>query len=342
MKWKDTEVECQLFFYNNYNYYKLNNKNEDPFYVPSWWYDVISRGYIYPKLDISNVKTNKVTTLNPDSTLFFDKGSGFPRFKLGLTNNKRCIKLAKADYVVVSGEANYKTTTDEYVILEDDDSNERLYFIKYEDWKIYFNDRLDIFVANLRGLHDFTPNVKVLYKGCLQSFEKDSIYLAKYALGEYTLPYITDNDLDKICCNMCPDPTYEEFLSIIDMLNSDDASVVQLGIKMLAGYNIEKYKLSFRLILCTRKNWFNWSRNLVACKQLIETLGINNWDIYDNFASGSYRCERDGEAYTVEDIAIAKRLAFKLIKDDLQNYLYNYYTSRNYKWLPDERTVELK
>lgn len=273
--------------------------------------------------------------------MFFDKGSGFPRFKLGLTDNKRCIKVGKADYVVVSGEAEFKTTDEEYVVLEDNDSDERLYFVKYEDWKIYFNDSLSFFVNALVGLHNFT-NAKVIYKGKLQSFEKNSVYLAKYALGEYTIPYITDNDLDKICCSMCPDPTYDEFLSIIDMLNSDDASVVQLGVKMLAGYNIEKYKLSFRLILCTRKNWYNWSRNLVACKQLIETLGINNWDIYDNFAGGSYRCEREGESYTIEDLAIAKRLASKFIREDLQQYLQNYYTSRNYTWLPDERTVELK
>lgn len=341
MKWKETDIECQLFNYNNYNYYKVNNKVGDPFYVPSWWYGVISRGYIYPKLDLSNVETNKVTSINAGSTLFFDKGSGFPRFKLGLTDNKRCIKVGKADYVVVSGEAEFKTTDEEYVILEDDDSDQRLYFVKYDEWKIYFNDSLAFFVNALVGFHNFT-NVKVIYKGKLQSFEKSSVYLAKYALGEYTIPYITDNDLDKICCSMCPDPTYDEFLSIIDMLNSDDASVVQLGVKMLAGYNIEKYKLSFRLILCTRKNWYNWSRNLVACKQLIETLGINNWDIYDNFAGGAYRCERDGESYTIEDLAIAKRLASKFIREDLQQYLQNYYTSRNYTWLPDERTVELK
>ena len=342
MKWKDTEIECQVFNYSNYNYYKINNKTEDPFYVPSWWYGIISRGYVYPKLDLSSVENNKVTTINSESTLFFDKGSGFPRFKLGLTDSKRCIKMGKADYIVVSGETNFRTTDEEYVILEDDDSNERLYFVKYQDWKIYFNDQLNYFVANLRGLHDFTANVKVIYKGRLQSFEKDSVYLAKYASGEYTLPYITDNDLDKICCSMCPDPTYEEFLSIIDMLNSDDASVVQLGVKMLAGYNIEKYKLSFRLILCSRKNWYNWSRNLVACKQLVDTLSINNWDIYDEFASGSFRCQRDGESYTIEDIAIAKQLAKKLIIEDLQKRFQTYFLDRNYQWLPDERTVDLK
>lgn len=53
---------------------------------------------------------------------------------------------------------------------------------------------------------------------------------------------------------MCPEPTYEEFVSILDMLDSQDASVVQLGTKMIAGYNVDKYKLSMRLILTTRSN----------------------------------------------------------------------------------------
>ena len=85
-------------------------------------------------------------------------------------------------------------------------------------------------------------------------FDKDSLYLARYALGSYNLPYITDNNLDKVICDMCPEPTYEEILSLIDMLDSEDASVVQLGVKMLTGFNVEKYKLTFRLILYTRSN----------------------------------------------------------------------------------------
>lgn len=342
MKWENTDIECKLFNYNNYSYWRKNGRTGDPFSEPSWWYGLISRGFAYPKLDLSNVDSNQVTTLNSESVLFFDPGSGFPRFKLGLTDNKRCIKIGKANYIVTSGTANYKTSQSDYVILEDNDPDRHIYFVEYDDWKIYFNESLANFVHNLQGFHDFTADVKVIYQGKIQSFEKDSVYLAKYATGEYTLPYITDSDLDKICCSMCPDPTYDEFLSIIDMLNSDDASVVQLGIKMLAGYNIEKYKLSFRLILCTRKNWYNWSRNLVACKQLVETLDINNYDIYDNFVSGCYRCARQNENYTLEDIAIAKQLGTKFIREDLQKYLNNYYVDRDYVWMPDERTVELK
>lgn len=78
--------------------------------------------------------------------------------------------------------------------------------------------------------------------------------MAKYLDGQYTKPFVTDVQLDKIICEMCPEPTYEEFNSVLDMLNSEDASVVQLGVKMLTGYNVEKYKLSMRLILLTRRN----------------------------------------------------------------------------------------
>ena len=339
MKWKDTDTECKLFNYSNYNYWLNNNRVGDPFYEPSWWSEVFVRGFVYPKQDLSKVDSFKTKTIKAESTLYFDSGSAFPRFKLGLTDNKRCIKTAKANYIVTSGETNYRLSSKEYVVLEDCTG---IYFVAYDEWKIYFNENLTNFVNRMIGFHNFASDVKVIYTGRLQSYEKDSLYLAKYATGEYTVPYIIDTDLDKICCSMCPEPTYEEFLSIIDMLNSDDASVVQLGVKMLAGYNVDKYKLSFRLILCTRKNWFEWSKNLVACKQLVDTLGIDRYSIYDNFVSGCYRAQRNGETYTVEDIAIAKKLAYKFIKQDLQNYLQNYYFSRDYEWLPDERTIELK
>lgn len=339
MKWTNTEIECKFFNYSSYSYYYINNKPNDPFYEPSWYYEFFIKGVVYPKQDIKSVESFKTTTIKAESKLFFDPGSSFPRFKLGLTDNKRCIKIPKADYIVVSGEKNIRVTTEEYVVLEDSTG---IYIVPYKDYNIYFNDNLQQFVRAMFGFHNFAPDVKVIYQGRLQSYEKDSIYLAKYINGEYTVPYIIDNDLDKICCSMCPDPTYDEFMSIIDMLNSDDASVVQLGVKMLAGYNVEKYKLSFKLILCTRRNWYNWSKNLVACKQLIDTLGLNNYNIYDDFAAGSARAQQANETYTVEDIAIAKRIASKLMKDWMQNYLDTYFFSRNYKWLPDERTVDLK
>lgn len=339
MQWKDTGIECKFFNYSTFNYWRNAGRTGDPFYESSWHAGMLSRSFLYPKQDLSNIDNLKTTTINPESKLFFDQSSGFPRFKLGLTDNKRCIKVPKADYIVVSGEVNYSITPEQLVVIQDANG---VYIIDWDDWVMFFNSDFHRMKAQLSGFHNFETDAQIIYIGRIQSYAKDSLYLAKYASGEYTVPYITDTDLDKICCSMCPEPTYDEFLSIVDMLNSADASVVQLGIKMLAGYNVEKYKLSFRLILCTRRNWFDWSRNLVACKQLLDTLKIDTYRIYDNFANGCGNAQRSGETYTAEDIAIAKKLAAKFMQEDLQNYLNRYYLSRDYQWLPDEKTVELK
>ena len=339
MKWQETDKECLFLNYNTLVYYRTYNKTGNPFYESSWHSGMITNGYLFPKQDLSNIDNLRVKTLNPESVLYFDSGSGFPRFKLGLIDSKRCIKIPKANYIVVSGDVDYSVTQDLFVVLADD---EKIYMIEQDDWNTWFGGSMVNFLGQVQPYYSFSGNPHIIYNGKIQSYGPKCLYLARYANGVYNVPFITDNDLDKICCNMCPEPTYDEFKSIIDMLNSDDASVVQLGVKMLAGYNVDKYKLSFRMILCTRRNWFEWSKNLVACKQLIDTLNISRYDVYDNFVSGCSRIQRTGETYTVEDIAIAKKLSYDFIKRDLQNYLQNYYISRDYEWLPDERTVELK
>lgn len=335
MKWKDTEKGCWFFNSNTLTYYKNRGKYVDPF-NDRYQYQIESGGFLYPKQDLTNVSSLRVTSLNPESTLYFDTSSQFPRFKLGLTDHKRCIKITKANYVVVSGAKNIRVTDEPYVVIEEEAG---YYFVLQSEWNMWFGGRFDKFVSELKGYHDFTSNAKIIYNGKIQSYAPDSLYWAKYANGEYTVPFITDNDLDKVCCNMCPEPTYDEFLSIIDMLNSDDAAVVQLGVKMLAGYNVAKYKLSFRMILCSRRNWYDWSRNLVACKQLVETLGINNYMIYDGFSNACNRIDRGGETYDPQDVEIAKKLAAKFIKEEVQKYVNDTYFNKGTKWLPDERKV---
>lgn len=339
MKWRDTDKECKFLNYNTLVYYRNYNKTGDPFYETAWHRGMVSDGFLYPKQDLNDIDNLRVKALNPESTLYFDPGSGFPRFKLGLTDNKRCIKIPKADYIVVSGDTDYSITKESYVVIHD---NEDYYIVEQDDWNTWFSGSMLGFMNQVQPYHTFKGQPTIIYNGRIQSYNKKNQYLAKYADNEYTVPFITDNDLDKICCSMCPEPTYDEFKSIIDMLDSDDASVVQLGIKMLAGYNVDKYKLSFRMILCTRRNWFDWSKNLVACKQLTETLSISRYDVYDNFVAGCNRIQRTGEVYTAEDLAIAKKLAYTFIKQDLQKYAQNYYFARDYQWLPDERTIDLK
>lgn len=287
---------------------------------------------------MSNVGQLKVTTVKPDSVLYFDPGSSFPRYKLGLTANKRCIKPTKADVIVVSGNTNRSVSDEEYTCIECTDG---VYFVEKEMWEKFYSGKLDNFlkaIANYKPLND----PKVVYSGKFAGYTKESVYIAKYIENEYTLNYITDIDLDKIINNMCPEPTYEELVSIIDMLNSEDAATVQLGVKMIQGYNASKYKMTLRLILCTRSNWFLFTKNTVGTKQLMETLEIDRYRVTDNFISGCRYVCNSGESYTAEDIAISKKLSKKLLTEYFQKQYQDYFINQNFKWLPDERKIELK
>ena len=338
MYWKDTDKICYHFNYNNLYYNNVNNAQLNVFENRRYWYEFITNGYCYPRQKLSDISSNfEVMTVKPESKLFFDPGSGFPRFKLGLTDNKRCIKTTKADYIVVSGKKDYKTPDAEHVVLEDDNG---VYIINKDEWDQWFSGRLDVFINGVCAYKTF-KDVKVIHIGRLTSYAKDSVWLAKYAEGEYTLNYITDVNLDKQICSMCPEPTFDELCSIIDMLNSDDAAVVQLAIKTLSAYDIAKYKLTFRLILYTRRGWYEYSKNLVATKQLIETLGLNRYYVYDDFAYGAKYADDQTDTYTIEDIALSKQIGLKLTQEWLQKMYKDNFQNANYRWLPNERKVTL-
>lgn len=333
--WKDTEKECYWFLYEHYHENVTTGRTYNIFNSYRW---PLNDYCIYPKGDVESIiKTYKTTVINPDSKLFFDSGSGFPRFKLGLTSNKRCIKTAKADYIVVSGSTTYSKDTIPYVVIEDDT---RVCILSQADFDGYFGGSLTLFATKISP-YEKLSNPKVVYTGILYSYNKDSMYLGKYTDGTYTLNYITDNDLDKIVNTMCPEPTYEELESVIEMLNSDDAATAQLGVKLLQGYNINDYKLSLRLILCTRATWWLYSKTTVGAKQLVSSLRIEAYQIRDSFIYGCQYAYRKGETYTAKDIAIAKKLGKKFFTEYFQNE-YNEYLQKNWTWLPDERKIKLE
>lgn len=335
--WKNTDKKCYWYSSSAHYYAKVyNNSNYTIFSDYSW---NLNKQYIYPKADLSNIEdTYKVTTLNPDSRLYFDQGSGFPRFKLGLTSQKRCIKQEKADYIVVSGSSDYDYTSDRYIAIED---NSNIYLIKEQEFKDEFHNNMNTFQKDLAPYITFTSPT-IVYTGILYGYDKNSVYLAKYAEGEYTLDYITDIDLDKMINNLCPEPTYNELESVIDMLNSEDAATVQLGVKMIQGYNVDKYKMTLRLILCTRSNWYLFTKNTVGTKQLMETLGLDRYNIQDTFSYGCrYACV-DGESYDVEDIALAKQLSVKMLTEYFQNLYKDNFLCNNWQWLPDQKRIKLE
>ena len=58
---------------------------------------------IYPaaKLAVETKLKTLISTLTPNAVLYFSTTSEFPRFKLSDTGYKRCIKIEKADFIVM-------------------------------------------------------------------------------------------------------------------------------------------------------------------------------------------------------------------------------------------------
>ena len=74
----------------------------------------------------------------------------------------------------------------------------------------------------------------------------------------------------------------------------------------------------------------------------METLDLDKYDIKDNFSYGCSRAYVEGETYTVEDIALSKKLAKKLIVESFQKTYKEYFLDHNYPWLPNERKISLQ
>lgn len=108
-----------------------DNTNYDPMQLRNYYSYMHSKGYIYPKKDLSVISKLETKTIKPGSTLYFDAGSGFPRFKLSMSDNKRCIKVAKGDYIVVSGERSCQCPPYEYVVIED---LSNIYLVRDEEY----------------------------------------------------------------------------------------------------------------------------------------------------------------------------------------------------------------
>lgn len=334
MEWKDTGKPIYKFYYDNFEENRKYNRTYTVYYGLSRWTFRNSK-YLYPKSDL-DIESFETKTIKPDSKLFFDPGSGFPRFKLSLSGNKRCIKQGKADVIVVSGDTDYSWDNDVFAIIEDDNM---CMLVDSEDWG-RFNRDLNNFV-NLTNRYIPWNDPKFITESSLQGFNDKNMWIKRYDEGIYTLDYITDINLDKIINDMCPDFTVSEIESIIEMLNSEDTAVVQLGVKTLQAYNISKYKMTLRLILCSRSKWYTFTKNTVGTKQILETLDMSNYDITDSLANAVRHIYRDSETYDADDIALAKRISKKLIEEYCTQICKTYFFNEEEPWLPDERTVSL-
>lgn len=229
----------------------------------------------------NKLKNTQKTELKDGSVLLFSKTSKFPRFKLEGTTFKRCIKIDKADCVVIN--CLDFTSYDHRYVLEGAEN----YYIVQEALPTFYGSNNKQYVQEYADdLYNFlkkrpymfgekvTP--KLIYSDVSIAITKDSNVVYNIMTDKITST-ITDDALDKIVSGTLDDINEDAFNSIKEMFDSPDRSTVGLGLRLLAGYNISKASIAVQILL--RYNYYKlrdtneW--NSVAVKQLIKYLNFN-------------------------------------------------------------------
>ena len=135
-------------------------------------------------------------------------------------------------------------------------------------------------------------------------------------------------------------------MSIAEMLNSPDSALWDLGVRLLGTYNIQKYRLSSRLILLSNTNWF--SRKNVFSKFFCDTLDLSCAYSSPYFLRHNWlTLYEPNQKYEKEDIELTKQIALntKCIKDLLDKFKFVSNDNDYYKacltceWIPDEYRI---
>lgn len=244
-------------------------------------------------------KPEQFGTLIDSATLYFDKSATFPRYKLEGTNYKRCIKVDKADFIVISKDIRPEKSYRTVVVFEDDKH---------------------VYVVNNHSSNTnqaFTNsgyNVKHLYTRRPYIYNQSSQIL----LTIPSKPLITDEELNKkIDKAVSPIMTLDDAKQMITMLNSPDTSVIDLGLKLLAGFSTTATPFSIKTILLTNKKWTSTNaRNSVGVKTLLSSLNITRFQAESRFP-WNIQYLNDGNVYSEEDLKMGR----SLLKISIENYI---------------------
>ena len=108
-------------------------------------------------------------TLTDEATLFFDKSATFPRYKLEGSGYKRCIKIDKADFIVV-GKTSPKSSYQSYFMVYEDKDCLYVGYRTYDDSKnqqafrklglsptLIYNDKATVYGPDSQILLSTTP-----------------------------------------------------------------------------------------------------------------------------------------------------------------------------------------
>ena len=196
-----------------------------------WW---ISQGeHIYAQNKMTNLNWNNtvniVNTIPEEAKLVFHKTSKFPRHKLGLTTFKRKIKEKGADFMV----ANFTVTTKDKVVTVyphawETDTTIYITHIQNINHAILDVEFPELQLKNAAYYVDY-PIIKAT---------DEQMFYIEYLCGKYSLPIISDDDLNKIVDNKQERISIDEVNTLIELAKSMDKENANLALKLFAQFNL--------------------------------------------------------------------------------------------------------
>lgn len=254
---------------------------------------------------------NTVKTIKDNAVLMFDKSSKFPRFKLEQTSYKRCIKEAKADYIVLNI-----------------DKSPRAGYIKLWETK-------DAFYYNYwRGETADLASALNIPVGMITAHGDTRIYtdLTKHQLAyinllnnQYSKPVILDDDLNKIVDSQNQTLTQDDVDQIMAMLQSSDNETAGLALKLLTNYNVTATPCTVRYMLITTSHNWRWcnAKTSVGVKNMIDTLDLESFSSY--FPACLHHCIKQGETCEGVDREMFQKFIIDKTTISLQSYVESTY-----------------
>lgn len=254
---------------------------------------------------LDKIQNNLITDtskINLSATLYFDKSSTFPRFKLQETDFTRCVKLDKADYIVIPKLS--KDLRDDEVIAG------QAYKFDYQDMEVYCNSTMYHKYECLHDIVESVPHTKFL----VTNTKAEALFLLNL-LTIYDKPLIYDTDLEQLISRDLEKLDEDNLSSLYDMLHSSDESSVELGCKLLATFDVHEVSLATSMLLfLTQDHWIsNKGSNATSFKSMLKTLNYPDYGYrYIDYVFHDHSIQSD------KDRQLAKKLIEPWIRTQIE------------------------
>lgn len=313
----------------------LNNMQSYHLWEISKYYDYLYLGSYQQYYSIFKSKV-----ISPDNiqNIYISPKIQYPRVNLSILGIKRSLSEDKAtasiidtfedndlrkSYKEITPIIFYSKSEDKYYVFSSTDI-EHNYPDTQKQWdrmcsKIVIksfcdNDRLNTIISAGIYLEIIPSDIVLFYQG--------EIYPHNYDILNVT-SIIPKNKFDDYINTFMPKIDEEIISNIDDMLQSRDANNVELGVKLLCGYNIDEFKLRIGFLLYKNKGNIRYAKayKSVQFKYLLSKLNISElqilelYQIYDHIGK---------TGVTEKDSIDAKLYIKNLILTRVNHAIYKY------------------